>query len=330
MAATGTWTAVDEVAEALSELGLPFPKVIGNTDAMPEDVWRQERRAGLGGSDAAAAAGLSRWKSRYVLFMDKAAEIPVIEETRRMFLGKHFEGPIASLYAIDNEAEVVRVPALLQHPEIPWMLANVDRFVLDPETKQIGGALECKMTDERMARFWENGEAPIEHQCQCIHYMAVTGLPWVDLTALIGRDTTTLRIERDEAAIANLISIEEAFWKLVEANTPPPVDSQAASSTIELLSTLYADPEPASRTELPEEARELIEHRVNLVAQRKSLKQALEGVDAQLMEMMCGAELGYVDGELAYTWKKQNRSGYFVEPTSFRVPRVPKSFFTVD
>ncbi len=330
MTTTATPTALDEVAEQLDSLGLRFPKVIGNTDAMPEDQWREERRRGLGGSDAAAAAGLSRWKSRYVLFMDKRAEIPVVEETRLMTLGKLFEDPIAKAYAMDHEANVVRVPALLQHPEIPWMLANVDRFVLDPETKQIGGALECKMTDERMARFWDDGEAPIEHQCQCIHYLAVTGLPWVDLTALIGRKTTTLRIERDEDSIANLIDIEDAFWKLVEANTPPAVDASAPGSTIDLLSQLYADPEPASRCELPEEARALIEHRVQIVAQRKSLKEALQGVDAQLMEMMGGAELGYIGRELAYSWKKQNRSGYYVEPTSFRVPRVPKSFFTLD
>lgn len=327
-----TTLQTDAVAEQLHDLGLTFPRVIGNTDEMSQELWRDERRRGLGGSDAAAAAGLSRWKSRYVLFMDKRAEIPVVEETRRMTLGKVFEDPIARLYAMDNEADVVQIPALLQHPEIPWMLANVDRFVLDPETRQIGGALECKMTDERMSRYWDDGEAPIEHQCQCIHYMAVTGLPWVDLTALIGRDTTTLRIHRDEEAIANLIDVEDRFWKLVEANTPPSVDGEAAKSTLELLGQLFSDPSPDSRINMEEATstgeltRDLIGHRLAIVAQRKSLKDELDRVDAQLCEMLGAAELGYLDGQLAFTWKRTDKKGYYVNPTNFRTPRIPAGF----
>ena len=320
-----------DVSGQLTELGLGFPNVLGNTDLMEEGEWLGERRRGLGGADAAAAAGLSRWKSRYVLFMEKRAEVPIPQrETRRMLLGKLFEEPISQAYAIEQEQQLVRVPALLQHPNIPWMLANVDRFVLDPSTEQIGGALEVKMTDERMAHYWREGEAPIENQCQCIHYLAVTGLPWIDLTGLVGRDLVTLRIERDEESIANLISIEEQFWQLVQANTPPAADSAAAGSTIDLLKHLFPDPEPASRCELPSEARALIENRVSIVAQRKNLKEALDRVDAQLLQMMGPAELGYVDNELAFTWKQQHRDGYYVAPTDFRVARVPKRFFTLD
>jgi hypothetical protein len=39
-----------------------------------------ERSTGFGGSDAAAACGLSRWKSAYQLYLEKRGEAPLVEE----------------------------------------------------------------------------------------------------------------------------------------------------------------------------------------------------------------------------------------------------------
>ena len=54
-------------------------KILTSTVGMTEDEWQEFRRKGIGGSDAAAALGVSKWKSKRQLYMEKMGEYdPVI------------------------------------------------------------------------------------------------------------------------------------------------------------------------------------------------------------------------------------------------------------
>lgn len=60
------------------------------TDNMTEDQWLEARRAGIGGSDAAAIAGLSKWKTPMSVYLDKLGQAPqehITSEAR--ILGAH-------------------------------------------------------------------------------------------------------------------------------------------------------------------------------------------------------------------------------------------------
>ncbi|WP_410901372.1 lambda-exonuclease family protein, partial [Pseudoalteromonas sp. SIMBA_162] len=66
---------------------------------------------------------------------------------------------------------VRRVNAVLRHPSIPWMLANIDREIVGVPDVQI---LECKTAGEHGSRLWRDG-VPDYVTIQVQHQLAVTG-----------------------------------------------------------------------------------------------------------------------------------------------------------
>ncbi|MEN1641690.1 lambda-exonuclease family protein, partial [Pseudomonas aeruginosa] len=106
--------------------------------------------------------------------------------------------------------KVRRINAVLQHadPELPWMLANIDREVNGADDVQI---LECKTAGINGARLWKEG-VPEYVQLQVMHQLAVTGKQAADVAVLLGGQTLEIhRIERDEQMIARLIELERQF-----------------------------------------------------------------------------------------------------------------------
>jgi predicted phage-related endonuclease len=130
-----------------------------------------------------------------------------------MFWGTMLEPIVAAHYTKRTGNKVRRVNAVLQHPEHPWMLANVDREVVGFEVQ----ILECKTAGIHGARLWRDG-VPEYVQLQVMHQLAVTGHRAADVAVLVGgQELRIFRIERDEALIARLIEMEHAFWQMVEA-----------------------------------------------------------------------------------------------------------------
>lgn len=53
-----------------------------STVKMSREEWLEERRKSIGGSDAAAVIGMSRFASPYTVWMDKTGRLPEKEDTR--------------------------------------------------------------------------------------------------------------------------------------------------------------------------------------------------------------------------------------------------------
>jgi len=123
--------------------------------------------------------------------------------------------------------KVKEVKAILQHKRFPFMLANLDGIVTDPERGE--GIFEAKTANAYAAAEWEAG-IPDAYSLQVQHYMAVTGLNFAYIAVLIGGNKFLWKyIERDEGTIDLLIQLEARFWKYVQSNTPPPIDGSKAS-----------------------------------------------------------------------------------------------------
>jgi len=198
-----------------------------STQGMSREQWLAVRRGGIGSSDAAAAIGLSPYKSPLELWLEKTGrkDGPDLSGSEAVFWGATLEAIVANVYANRTGNKVRRVNAVLQHPDHPFMLANLDRAV------GADGVLEVKTAGGHSAQFWEDG-VPEHYQCQVIHQLAVTGKAWADVAVLIGgQDFRIYRIERDEAQIADLIERESAFWKMVESDTQPAVDGSESSGS---------------------------------------------------------------------------------------------------
>jgi len=197
------------------------------TAGLSRDAWLAVRRTGIGGSDAAAAVGLSPYMSQLELWMiktgrDASLARPDASDTAEpVYWGTLLEPAVATAYALKTGNRVRRINAVLQHASVPFMLANLDREVLGSRDVQI---LECKTAAEFGARLWNDG-VPEYVQLQVQHQLAVSGKQAADVAVLLnGQRLEVHRIERDDKLIYRLIELEARFWHFVTSDTPPPVD----------------------------------------------------------------------------------------------------------
>ncbi len=202
------------------------------TANLNRDEWLDVRKRGIGSSDAGAALGLHPYKSPLALWMEKTDRdgglpyVDPLDEASPMYWGTLLEPIVAAHYTRRTGLRVRRINAVLQHPQEPWMLANIDREVVGSPDVQL---LECKTAGYHGARLWEDG-VPEYVQLQVLHQLAVTGKRAADVAVLIcGQELRVHRIERDDAMIAQLVELERRFWRYVETDTAPPADGSESS-----------------------------------------------------------------------------------------------------
>ena len=208
------------------------------TKDLSRDDWLKARKQGLGSSDAATALGLNPYQSPLSLWLDKtqaetSSDIDPEDDSHPTYWGNVLEPIVATHYSKRTGNKVRRVNAILQHPEHPFMLANLDREVVGQSDVHI---LECKTTGHYGAKAWKNG-VPEYVLVQVMHQLAVTGKQAADVAVLIaGQQLQIHRIQRDDALIAKLIELESRFWWHVENNIPPPADgSDSAALALQTL-----------------------------------------------------------------------------------------------
>lgn len=197
------------------------------TTGLSRDDWLAVRRTGIGGSDAAAAVGLNPYMSPLELWLDKTGRADGLprpdphDTTSPMYWGTLLEPIVAAVYTQQTGNRVRKVNAVLRHPSIPFMLANLDREIVGVPGVQI---LECKTAGEFGSRLWRDG-VPEYVQLQVQHQLAVTGKTAADVAVLLcGQALEVHRIERDDSLIGRLVELEARFWWFVESDTPPPAD----------------------------------------------------------------------------------------------------------
>lgn len=293
--------------------------VIPNTDEYPYEQWLERRREGIGGSDAAAALGLSKWDTPYSVWAQKVGLLGPKEDTNPMVWGRRLEIPIGLGFAEDTEIPVTRYPVMLRSKEFPFMQVNVDFL-----TRGADAVVECKNVGIYMADEWEDGNVPDHYMLQGQHELAVTGLEKVWFAVLVGgNDPRYIEVERDQDVIDMLVEQEAAFWDLVQRLDPPSLDGDDA--TTDALKAQYADPEIGSVKALDDtNVLELIAEHARLNEQLTLVKRAKTGVDNDLKALLGNYEVGTVNGTPVVTWKKQDRKEHMVKATSFRKLDFPK------
>lgn len=281
------------------------------THALPRERWLQVRQLGIGSSDAAAAVGLNPYRSALELWMDKTGRgdaLPAVDphdESSPMYWGTLLEPIVVAHYTKRTGRKVRRLNAVLQHPQHPWMLANIDREVLGCTDVQL---LECKTAGLNGARLWKDG-VPEYVQLQVMHQLAVTGKKTADVAVLIcGQELQIHRIERDEELIAQLIMLEKRFWTFVENETPPPADGSESADLA--LRSLYphdsgtvldwsAEPEMSAVFSDLLAVRQSLEHQESQQAQLKQRIQQRMGDASRVL---------FETGEISWKRSKDTRA----------------------
>lgn len=197
-------------------------KLIMTVEQMADrPAWLAQRNKGIGGSDAASIVGLSPWKSTFSLWLEKTGQVEPedLSDNEYVYWGTVLEEVVAQEFTKRTGKEVRR-RGLLQHDNIPYLLASVDRMVVGENA-----GLECKTANGFAAKRWDGDEIPDAYYVQCQHYMAVTGAEKWYIAALIGGNRFVWKeIPRNEEDIAALLEAEKNFWALVESKTMPEVD----------------------------------------------------------------------------------------------------------
>lgn len=314
--------------------------------------WLAARR--FGGSDAAAALGLSRWKSPMRLWTEltgKVAEDEDEEVSDAAQLGTYLEPWIhrRAIQGEDLEKRSVIYGAdhflLVRSTEHPWRTASPDALIVQTARNSRGVYLpmeeilrpdnvvrmnEYKATNEP----WDH-EPTTEAYVQVQHTMDVMDIDHCQITVLVGlgRDWQWYEVDRDLEFCMALRAHEQDYWeRYVVADEPPPADGHRDTTRAlnELLRTVHVDEVVLESSE----AKQLVDWLEAAEVTRKGLetmeaRMKNELRKAALLEARIDprtvseeAALDVVIPEVArFRWRRTLRRGYTVEPnyvTTFR------------
>lgn len=204
------------------------------------EEWLEERKKGIGGSDAAVILGLNPYKNNIRLWEEKTGKVQAEDISDKPYVkyGTQAEDLLRELFKLDfPQYEVSHDEnTIIKHPKYPFLFASIDGQLVDKETGELG-ILEIKTTNilQSMQKEKWKEKIPDNYFCQVLHYLNVTGYSFAILKAQLKYDfdgdikleTRHYKINRNdfEEDIKELEKAEIEFWtKYVEKNVQPPLE----------------------------------------------------------------------------------------------------------
>ncbi|WP_231286559.1 YqaJ viral recombinase family protein [Corynebacterium timonense] len=186
--------------------------------------WLEQRRHGIGSSDASIIMGLSAWESPYTLWEQKTGraplDLPVDPATAELReWGNRLEPVIREAVADELNLNIVKTDDAWANTEHPWLRANLDGIVESQET-----IFEFKNTSAFNRAQWDD-QIPDHAEIQVHHTGLVTG--WTDavVAGLVGGNHLSIHhITLNPNILEMMWEAEQKFWRLVETYTAPDVD----------------------------------------------------------------------------------------------------------
>lgn len=253
------------------------------TNEMTREQWFEERRKGLGGSDASVILGVNPWRSAFDLWLEKTGEYIQDVSNEKMYWGNVLEDVVAKEFSKRTGKKVRRKNVMIQHPDHEWMIANVDRVVVGEKA-----ILECKTT----SAFNQWDSVPHYYYAQVQHYLAVMNFDMAYLAVLIGgQQYKDFDIPRNDEYIEALIQAEEQFWHLVQTKEPPEMDGSESCSN--MLSVKYPSGN-GEEIELPADAFKLVQEYESAKEGEKHMKSIKETAANKLKKMIGDNESGFI------------------------------------
>ena len=304
------------------------------TSSNRED-WLKLRTKGIGGSDVAAALGLSPWRTPVELWQDKRGESEPQPTSDSMHFGTILEDIVAKEFQERTGMKVQRVNYTFADGDDDWMRANIDRAIVNPDISgnvravkdpQAGkpfittdAILECKTASAFSAALWGDSQEdeikagkivtehriPLYYETQVQWYMRLTGIPVCYVAVLIGgNDFRMYKVDRNDEAISAIVEKCRVFWfDFVKAGVAPePMD-------IDDIRHLYRR-EVGPMVEASAEAAIAIGEYRNLKGQAETIKKQMDAVATQIAGFIGENEGLLLDGKKAVTFKAQSRTTF--------------------
>lgn len=96
-------------------------------------AWLEGRRTGIGGSDVAAVLGLNPWKTPLDVWDDKLGLSEDKGMSEPAYWGTVLEDTVAKEFQLRTGMKVQKVSHQFVDPECDWMIANIDRAIINRE-----------------------------------------------------------------------------------------------------------------------------------------------------------------------------------------------------
>ena len=203
------------------------------------EEWLQERKKGIGGSDAAAIVGMNPYKTNVQLWKEKTGMVEAEDISEKPFVkyGTLAEEHLRAIFALDYPIYEVEHEenSIIKHPKYDFLFASLDGKLRNKETGELG-ILEIKtsniLTSQHKEK-WDN-RIPQNYYIQILHYMLVTGRTFAILKAQLRYELPNNEIyhqtkhyyikkEDVEDDINYLLGEEIKFWEYVQSKKEPPL-----------------------------------------------------------------------------------------------------------
>ena len=267
----------------------------------------QDRTKYIGGSDIGAILGQSKFRTPLEVWMEKTGKETKQSDSLPLRFGSFAEEFVASEYARATGFALLHDESIYIHPTYPFMSAHIDRFVLgDAIGNEMGNTasrlLECKTANPFSRGDWgEPGtdQVPMSYLCQCIWYMAITGIEQCDLAVLFGNsDFRIYEIVRDLELEVLVIEKAQHFWhEYVLKDVPPPAQTETDYQV------LFKKSDPSKTVEANPKTLKLIRQLQSLSKQSGDVDEQIMQIKQHIMNEMKEAEVLSYQGNVIATWK---------------------------
>jgi putative phage-type endonuclease len=186
-----------------------------------------ERRTGIGGTDASALIGVNPWRTPMDIWAEKTGRSAGIPDNEAMRAGRMLEPVILDWYAEDEGVEVCRNLPMLRQDSI--LIGHVDGL-----DQKRGRIVEAKTASSD--RGWgepRTDQVPIHYAAQVIWYCGLAGLDVADIAVLFnGRDFRIYTVQFDAEAFSAMRDAALRFWECNVLKDVQPAPKSAADALI--------------------------------------------------------------------------------------------------
>lgn len=298
-------------------MSLPYEKWI-DRKKITDEKWRELRREGIGGSDAASIAGQNPYRSKFTTYYDKLGQLPEQEESEAIRLGRDLEEYVAERFVEKTGKKVKNCNYILRSKENLFMLANVDRLIVGENA-----VLEIKTSRNYDRYDYANGEYNASYYTQALHYMAVCGFDKAYIAIYeLGVDLYVIEVERNETVeqdIQALIQLEKQFWEENVKKQIPPTPTGIENDS-KFIATAYQADEELPTVDLTPLDKQL-EEIVALKAQKSALEDEIAERENSVKTTLAEATRGESE-RFKVTWKQSTSNRLDTATLKKEMPEV--------
>lgn len=166
--------------------------------------WLELRKTKITSTDSPIIMGSNKWRSKKDLMQEKLGMIDPQPINEKMQRGIDLEPKAMELF--------YEMTGLFMLPQVvinDFMMSSLDGISLDGQT-----IVEIKSPNKATHKMAKNGNVPPYYYDQCMHHLAVTGLPMIYYFSFDGKnDGAIVEIKRDEKYIVEMIEKEKEFYQ---------------------------------------------------------------------------------------------------------------------